>query len=97
SGYIAAAVTASPQPATEFSAVAVAWEIAANKTAVIEVRGMTCAGCEANLEIPLGKLRGVVSVDADYKKHNVTVVYDPAQVTVKQIKEAITATGYEVI
>ena len=97
SGYNAAAVTASPQPTTEAVPVSVAEETAATKTVVIEVRGMTCSGCEANLEIPLEKLRGVVSVDANYKKHNVTVVYDPARVTVKQIKEAITATGYELI
>ena len=46
---------------------------------------------------PLRKLKGVISADANYKDHNVTVVYDSAQVTVEKIKEAILATGYELI
>ena len=72
-------------------------EPAAKKTVVLKVRGMTCEGCEAHIEVPLRKLRGVISADADYKQHNVTVVYDSAQTTVEKIKEAITATGYELI
>jgi mercuric ion transport protein len=69
----------------------------AAKKLVVKVRGMTCEGCEAHIEVPLRKLRGVISADADYKQHNVTVVYDSAQTTVEKIKEAITATGYELI
>lgn len=96
-GYIAAAITSPSLPATESAPVVVAEEPAARKTIVLKVRGMTCEGCEAHIEVPLRKLHGVISADADYKKHNVTVVYDSAQVTVEKIKEAILATGYELI
>lgn len=99
-GYIAAAITA-PQLPTAESAPVVAPappdESIAKKTIVLNVRGMTCEGCETHIEVPLRKLQGVISADADYKNHNVTVVYDPAQVTVEKIKETITATGYELI
>ncbi len=99
-GYIAAAITA-PRLSTTESAPVVAPappdESIAKKTIVLKVRGMTCEGCETHIEIPLRKLQGVISADADYKEHNVTVVYDPAQVTVEKIKEAIIATGYELI
>ena len=96
-GYIAAAITSPNLPATESAPVVVTEEPAAKKTVVLKVRGMTCEGCEAHIEVPLRKLRGVISADADYKQHNVTVVYDSAQTTVEKIKEAITATGYELI
>lgn len=105
-GYIAAAITAPGVPTTESApvvipdesaAVVVPEEAAAKKTIVLEIRGMTCDACETHIEVPLRKLRGVISADADYKQHNVTVVYDPAKVTVGKIKKAITDTGYELI
>ena len=96
-GYIAAAITAPSLPTTESAPVVVPEEAAAKRTIVLKVRGMTCEGCEAHIEVPLRKLQGVISADADYKQHNVTVVYDPAKVTVEKIKETITATGYELI
>lgn len=96
-GYIAAAITAPRLPATESAPVVTTDEPAAKKTVVLNIRGMTCEACETHIEVPLRKLRGVISAEADYKKHNVTVVYDPAQVTVEKIKETITATGYELI
>lgn len=96
-GYIAAAITAPNLLTTESAPVVAPAESAAKKTVVLNVRGMTCDACETHIEVPLRKLQGVISADADYKKHNVTVVYDPAHVTVEKIKEAITATGYELI
>lgn len=94
-GYIAAAVTAPSLPPADTAPVTVADVTAANKTIVLNVRGMTCAGCEAQIEVPLRKLEGVTSADAAYKAHNVTSVYDPARITVERIKKTITATGYE--
>ncbi|HMM78786.1 MAG TPA: mercuric transporter MerT family protein [Pyrinomonadaceae bacterium] len=96
-GYMAAAITSPSSPATEPAPVVLTEEPVAKKTIVLQVRGMTCEGCEAHIEVPLRKLRGVITADADYKQHNVTVVYDSAQTTVEKIKEAITATGYELI
>lgn len=96
-GYIAAAVTAPRLPAADSAPVVAPDESAAKKTIVLEIRGMTCEACETHIEVPLRKLKGVISADADYKKHNVTIVYDPAQVRVERIKETITATGYELI
>lgn len=96
-GYIAAAITAPGLPATEPAPVVAPDEPTAQKTVVLNVRGMTCEACETHIEVPLRKLQGVITAEADYNKHNVTVVYDPAQVTVEKIKETITATGYELM
>lgn len=94
-GYIAAAVTSPQLPPAESAPLAVPNETVANKTLVLNIRGMTCQGCEEHIEVPLSKLEGVTSADADYKKHNVTIVYDPSRVSVERIKKTITATGYE--
>lgn len=94
-GYIAAAVASPQLPPAESAPLAVPNETVADKTLVLNIRGMTCQGCEEHIEVPLSKLEGVTSADADYKKHNVTVVYDPARVSVERIKKTITATGYE--
>lgn len=96
-GYIAAAVTAPNLPVAESAPVVVPIEAATKKTVVLQIRGMTCEACEMHIEVPLRKLNGVISAEADYKNHNVTVVYDSAQVSVEKIKETITATGYELI
>lgn len=96
-GYIAAAITGPNPPAVESAPVVVAEEAATKKTIVLQIRGMTCEACATHIEVPLRKLRGVISADASYKNHNVTVIYDSAQVTVEKIKETITATGYELI
>lgn len=94
-GYIAAAIT-NPL-AVETAPIVVPEESATKKTVVLQIRGMTCDACETHIEVPLRKLKGVISADANYKNHNVTIVYDSAQVTIEKIKEAILATGYELI
>lgn len=96
-GYIAAAITSPNLPVVESAPVVATEEPAAKETIVLQVRGMTCEGCEAHIEVPLRKLQGVISADADYKQHTVTIVYDSAKTTVEKIKEAILATGYELI
>ena len=97
SGYIAAAITSPSLPATESAPVVLTEGPTDKNTIVLKVRGMTCEGCEAHIEVPLRKLNGVISADADYKQHNETVVYDSEKVTVEKIKKAILATGYELI
>jgi len=96
-GYISAAITPPNLPVAESAPIVVPEESASKKTVVLKIRGMTCDACETHIEVPLRKLNGVISADADYKKHNVTVVYDSTQVTVEKIKETILATGYELI
>lgn len=96
-GYIGAAVASPNPPVVESAPVVVPVEAATKKTVVLQIRGMTCEACETHIEVPLRKLNGVISADANYKNHNVTVVYDSAQVTVEKIKETILATGYELV
>ncbi|MDQ3322225.1 MAG: cation transporter [Acidobacteriota bacterium] len=62
---------------------------------MIDVEGMTCQGCAAHIDETLRQLNGVVSCKASYPKKNVTVVFNPKQITLEQIKKAINGIGYK--
>ena len=89
-GYLAAAIT----PQNETSAFSSA-ENETNKTVVIDVEGMSCEGCAMTINQTLRKMKGVVSAEASFKDKNVKVVYDPKQITLDEIKQAINALGYK--
>ncbi len=94
--YLAAAVTNPQQPSINRAMPAFSeTESPANKTVVIEVEGMTCESCAAHINETLKKLKGVVSAEANYPKKNVTVVFNPKQITLEQIKRAIDEIGYK--
>ena len=94
-GYLAAAVINQRQSSIDTMPALSAEENQANKTVVIEVEGMTCAGCEPHINETLKKLNGVVSAEASYRKKNVEVVFNPKQVSLEQIKQAIDEIGYK--
>lgn len=64
---------------------------------VLEVKGMTCAGCENHIEHEVGLLVGVKSVDAIYSDGAATIEYWPSKLEERTIIEAINKTGYTVI
>jgi mercuric ion transport protein len=94
-GYLMTAASQAPQVSSEALPAASSEESQANKTVIIEVEGMTCAGCEPHINETLKKLNGVVSAEASYENKNVKVVYNPKQITLEQIKKAIDEIGYK--
>ncbi len=94
-GYLMAAASNPQQFSIETMPAASSEENQANKTVVIEVEGMTCAGCEPHINETLKILNGVASVEASYENKNVKVVYKPRQITLEQIKKAIDEIGYK--
>jgi mercuric ion transport protein len=94
-GYIAVAATPSQPSINSIIPAVTETEAQANKTAIIEVEGMTCEGCAVHINETLKKLKGVVSAEANYPQKNVKVVYNPKQITLEQIKKAIDEIGYK--
>jgi mercuric ion transport protein len=94
-GYLMAAASQPPQISSEAMPAALLEESQANKTVVIEVDGMTCAGCEPHINDTLKQLNGVASSEASYRNKNVKVAYNPKQITLEQIKKAIHEIGYQ--
>ncbi|HPF20806.1 MAG TPA: copper chaperone CopZ [Syntrophomonas sp.] len=65
-------------------------------SSVLEVTGMSCSHCEHSVKTAAGSLAGVKEVKVELKTGQVTVEYDPAQVKLQAIREAIEDQGYDV-
>lgn len=64
---------------------------------MIRVGGMSCVRCSAAVEYALKNTSGVFSCDVSYAAGRAEVEYDPTVTTVKKLRAAIKAAGYEVI
>ncbi len=61
---------------------------------VINVKGMTCEGCEHHVGGALQQVPGVANAKASFKEGTAIVTYDPARVSVEQLFAAVDSTGY---
>ncbi|MGX5856056.1 mercuric transport protein MerTP [Dyadobacter jiangsuensis] len=68
-----------------------------DKTAYIQIKGMTCEGCEHHVKQEVNKLKGIRQVQVSYKTGNATVRYDSKKTSLSEIKKAVNATGYKVV
>lgn len=68
-----------------------------NSQVTIPIGGMTCAACAQRVEKAIRKLPGVVSVSVNFATEKATVAYDPQQVRISVIKEAIEKAGYKAL
>jgi copper chaperone CopZ len=67
------------------------------ETATLNVTGMKCGGCEANVKTGLSAIAGVTAVTASSKDKMVGVEFEPNQTDLAAIKEVIVALGFEVV
>lgn len=58
----------------------------------LSVSGMSCTGCESNVETAVSELPGCESVEADHEAGTVTVEGDVDEAA---LREAIEDSGYE--
>lgn len=62
----------------------------------LQVKGMTCTGCENRVRTALQRLEGVVTANADHRAAAVSLRFDPERISEEQIKERIRAGGYDI-
>lgn len=67
------------------------------QTASFSIKGMTCQGCEAEVNNQLYKVVGVINAQTFYNKGISTVKFDKSKASVEQLKNAIAQTGYQVV
>lgn len=60
------------------------------------IKGMTCQGCEAEVNNELYKVAGVIETETDYAKGTSIVKFDKSKASVDQLQKAIAHTGYKV-
>lgn len=63
---------------------------------VLQVRGMTCTGCEGRIQKVLGRLDGIRSTTADHRSGEVRVLFDSEQTSAQDIGASITNAGYQI-
>ncbi len=66
----------------------------ANSELSVPVRGMTCASCVAHVERAIKELPGVSRVVVNLATSKATLTYDPAKVTLADVRAAVDHTGY---
>lgn len=81
-----------PESATVFSSTI---EMYGMTERTLTVSGMSCGGCEQNVEDALAALDGVTSVEADHEGDAVELATD-GSVPDADIRTAIVGAGYEV-
>lgn len=62
----------------------------------LPVEGMTCSGCENNIQFAVSVLPGVEAVKADHKAKTVKLRLDPSVADERSIRRAIEDMGYTV-
>lgn len=60
------------------------------------IQGMTCSGCELEVNNELSKVNGVIAYKTSYAAKSSLVTFDKSRVDVKTIEAAINKTGYTV-
>lgn len=85
------------KPTVSFAAMLLLGGVALAKdvTAEIKVNGMTCGSCAVTVKQALTKTKGVKSAEVSVEKALAAVVYDDAQVTESELRQAIDKTGFK--
>lgn len=67
-----------------------------SESASLTVIGMKCGGCENTVVTKLSALEGVVSVKASHQDKRVDVEFEPGEIDLEEIEDAITEAGFKV-
>jgi copper chaperone CopZ len=68
-----------------------------SKVISLNIRGMTCGGCEIQVEHALMKLEGIKKVVVNYKDGSAIVAINPKKVDTQVLIEAVTKAGYSAV
>jgi Cu+-exporting ATPase len=93
-GYKAHPQLPEPPPAPVKPIVTI--EAPQNGAVSLPIEGMTCASCVRRVEKALAAVPGVSSANVNLATENAAVEFDPAQVTLIQLNEAVEKAGYHV-
>ncbi len=66
------------------------------ETMTMKAPDISCEHCVATVKKTVGQFPGVQSVDADADTKIITLTYDPAQVDLAKVEEALDEEGYPV-
>jgi Cu+-exporting ATPase len=61
---------------------------------LIKIEGMHCHRCQQTIQKALMGNPGVHEVEVDFPSGQASVLYDPAQVTIRQLIDSVAQAGY---
>lgn len=67
------------------------------KEVIIPIQGMTCAACSSRVEKVVSKLPGIISASVNLTTEKLTAKYNPIEIRISQIKQAIEKAGYKAL
>ena len=67
------------------------------ESVLLNVNGMKCGGCEANVTKALSALDGVLTVVAKHKEKTIAVEFAAEKISEEEIEQAITKAGFAVV
>jgi copper chaperone len=67
------------------------------KEVKLQVKGMSCSGCEQRIQKVLARIEGVVRATADHRAEEVRVMFDPNRTSEEALRLSIEGSGYEVL
>lgn len=67
------------------------------QTVKLNIRGMSCKACEAEVNLEVNKLPGIIQSTVSYERRNAIVQFDSSKVKAAEIVNAVQITGYKVI
>jgi copper chaperone CopZ len=70
--------------------------VAHDDLAVIKIEGMHCHRCEQAIKKELARHPGVREVEVDFLSGQASILYDKSRVSIAQLMETITRSGYHV-
>ena len=68
-----------------------------NRVETLSINGMTCSSCAVAVEKSVSKINGVASATVNFATEKLSVEFDESQVTIPQMKDVVTKTGYELV
>ena len=63
----------------------------------VKIDGMTCDACQNHINQSVNSLTGVINVQSSYQTGNAIVEFDKSQTSIKDIEDAVNATGYKAV
>lgn len=70
---------------------------AKNRTATLDVKGMTCASCPLTVRQVLLKSLGVSEAKVDFRNAAATVTFDDAATSIERLANAVTEAGFPAV
>lgn len=71
--------------------------VGADQLVIIRIEGMHCHKCEHAIQKALTQHNGVHEVEVDFASKQASVLFDDSAISVKQLMDTITATGYRAV